>query len=106
MHDDVAAVDQHPAALATALAVARGNALALEFQLQPFHDGGELERRVRRGQHEIIGETGGAGDVEQGDVPGLQFGEQVDDAVGEGLGLQRAPSRAPVRGRGGMVAQP
>lgn len=106
MDDDVAAVDQHPAALAAALLAAGGSARALEFQPQSFDDGGELERRVRRGQHEVVGERGGAGDVEQGDVPGLQFGKQVDDAVGQGLRFQRARSVPPVRGRAGMVARP
>ena len=56
-------------------------------------------------QHEVVGEAGRLADVQQRDILSLEFGEKIDDPVGEGLGFQSArsiPPAADVR----MVAQP
>ena len=95
MHDHVADVDQGPAALRAPFLMARRRPRFPERPPQPFHDRVELQGRVRRRQHEIVGEARTPADVQQNDVLSLQLGEQVDDAVGEGLGLQSARSIPP-----------
>ncbi len=97
--DDVAEVDEYPAALLCPLLVARGTPRLLQLVTEPVGDGRKLEGRARRRQHEIVGKAGRAGDIEQRDVLGLEIGEQIDDAVGEGLGVQGARSSPRAAGR-------
>ncbi len=99
MDDHIAEVEEHPAALSLTFAVAGGVAGFLEFVLEPFGDGAKLEGRVRGREHEVVGEAGRAGDIEQRDVVGLEVGEQIDDPMGQGLGIQGARSIPRAAGR-------
>ena len=105
VHDHVAEVDQHPAALLATLLVARRNARLLELVPEAVHDGAELEWGVGSREHEVVGEAGRLADIEERNVLSLEFREKIDDPVGEGLGFQSARSNPPVEDVR-MVAQP
>ena len=64
VHDQVAKIEQHPAAVGRAFAVT--NVVAFWFQrfFEVIGERVELQRRLRGGDHEVVGERSCSGDIE------------------------------------------
>ena len=88
MDDEVAEIEEHPAAGGRALFVAKRVAFRLEFAFEVFREGVELKRRLGGRDDEEVGEAGRAGDVEQRDIEGVSVGEDIDGALGKGFWFQ------------------
>ena len=88
MHDEPTEVQQHPAALRRALAVAEVVALLPEFLFQVLVKRAKLQRRLRRRDHEIVGEGSVARDVEQRDIQRLVVCQDIDCTLRQRLGIQ------------------
>ena len=57
MDDDVAEIEEHPAALLLTFAVARLVTRFLELVFEPFGDSAKLQGRARGRKHEVVGEA-------------------------------------------------
>ena len=83
MDDEVAEVEQHPAVVAAAFAVAQFHALGLEVLFQVLLQGTKLEGRLRGGDDEEVGERGRLRDVDQRDIERFVVGKDIDSPLGE-----------------------
>ena len=83
MHNEIAEVEQHPAVIAAALAMAQLNAIGEELLFKVVLEGTKLERRLRGGDHEEVGERSRPGDIDQRDIERLVVGEDIDSPLGE-----------------------
>lgn len=83
VHNEVAEVEQHPAVIAAALAMAQLNAIGEELLFKVVLEGTKLERRLRGGDHEEVGERSRPGDIDQRDIERLVVGEDIDSPLGE-----------------------
>jgi hypothetical protein len=71
MNDDILVVKQNPSRLAGPFPVLRADAVLRQPLFHPFGNGPDLPRRIRAGDHELIGETAHSADIEDGQVPRL-----------------------------------
>lgn len=88
MDNHIREVQEHPAALGAALAVAQIVSLRLERLFELFGKRLELQWRLRRGNDKVVSEGHAARDVEQRDIQGLAVGEYIDGLVGQRFGIQ------------------
>lgn len=105
MHDEVAEVEQHPAVVGRALAVAQLHTLGLEVLFQVILQGTKLERRLGGRDHEEVGERGRLRDVDQRDIQRFVVGKDIDGSLGKGLRVQERSSFASQARDARMVAQ-
>ena len=89
VHDDVAVVEQHPAAVALALAADRLVPLQAQRLLDRVDDGLDLALVVAGGDDEDVGDGQPVADVDQDDVGG----ELVGGGLRGGGGERRSPVR-------------
>lgn len=66
--DDVSEVEQHPAVVAAAFAMAKFDTIWQELLFQVVAQGTKLERRLRGGYHEEIGERRHFRNINQRDI--------------------------------------
>ena len=92
--DQVAEIEEHPAAVGRAFAVANIVAFRLERFFKVISECVELQRRLRGGDHEVVGERSRSGDVEEGDIQCLVVRQDIDCPLGEGFGIQEVCSIA------------
>ena len=83
MHDEVAEVEQHPAVVAAAFAVAEAHAFRLEVFFQVILKRTKLEGRLRGSDDEEVGERGRLRDVDKRDIERLVVGKDIDSPLGE-----------------------
>ncbi len=82
MHDEVAEVEQHPAVIAAAFAVAQFDTLRLEVLFQVVPQGTKLERRLRGRYHEEVGKRRRLRNVDQGNIERFVVGKDIDGSLG------------------------
>lgn len=105
MHDDVAEVQQHPAAVRRAFLVPQVDALRAQVALQVLRERVKLQWRLRRRNDKVVSEGRVLRDVDQGDVKRLPVREDIDGPLRQGFRIQNALSLpAPSRAKG-MVPQ-
>ena len=105
VHDDVAEVQQHPAAIRRAFLVSQLDTLGLQVGLQVLRQRVELEWRLRRRNDKVVSEGRVLRDVDQGDIKRLPVREDIDGPLRQGFRIQKR-SPCPVRDRTkGMVPQ-
>ena len=104
MNDDVAEIEEHPAAIGRALFVAQVVAFRLQFALEVFGERVKLEWRLRRRDDKVVSEGRVLGDIDERDIERLVFRQDVDRALGQVLRIQDKRSEPEVRAKG-MVSQ-
>ena len=96
VHDDVDVVEQHPAALALALAAHRLGAQPAQSLLDRVDDRADLPVVGRRAEHEDVGDDELVAHVEGEDVVGELVGGRLGGGDRQLAGTGRRRSRAPV----------
>lgn len=92
--DEVAEIEEDPAAFGGAFTVAEGDAAGAEVAFEVLDEGVELEWRLCGCDDKVVGERRDPRDVDEGDVERFMLGEHVDGALREVLGTQtRTPAR-------------
>jgi hypothetical protein len=83
VHDHISEVQEHPAVVAAPLAVAQLHVVLVIVLFQVLLKRTKLERRLRSGDDEEVGERGRLRNVDQGDIQCLMLGKDIDGPLGE-----------------------
>ena len=105
MDDDVAKIEEHPAAFGRPFFVAEVMPLRLEITFEVFGERVKLEWRLRGRNDKVVSEGRVLGDIDERDVEAFVFGQHINRALREGLRIQDKRSLPEVRAKG-MVPQP
>jgi hypothetical protein len=91
VHDDVAAVDQHPIALVGTLDADAFEAFAFQLFDDVLGHGLDVAARKAAGDDHVVGDRAFAGEVDDDRVGGFvvieRFGDEFKDRFGRGYGL-------------------
>lgn len=86
MHKEIAVIEQNPLALIVAFGARRKLAVFLQLESDLIGDGLVLARTRARADHEVVGEAGNSGQVQNGNVGGFFFLGRADRDAPSGIG--------------------